>query len=99
MFCGSCVGLHRPFRRRTLWVELARGQLNPRRAPNCMENPLLSCQQGAFLVEYATDGGTSAGAQLAARREKSERGEGEAPTVRAGAENYTIGSCWPLILR
>ena len=24
---------------------------------------------------------------------------GEAPTVRAGAENYTIGSCWPLILR
>lgn len=33
------------------------------------------------------------------REEKSERGEGEAPTVRAGAENYTIGSCWPLILR
>ena len=26
-------------------------------------------------------------------------GRGGAPTVRAGAENYTIGSCWPLILR
>lgn len=33
------------------------------------------------------------------REEKSERGEGEAPTVRTRAKNYTIGSCWPLILR
>ena len=64
-----------------------------------MENPLLSCQQGAFLVEYATDGGTSAGAQLAVPGGEVGGERGGAPTVRVGAENYTIGSCWPLILR
>ena len=47
----------------------------------------------------AADGGKSAGAELAAPGGEVGGAREGVPTVRAGAENYTIGSCWPLILR